>query len=241
MPDQRLPTTLRKLWQDYGWLIGIVLLFGLLALVGLLASGAGFTPGNYLLAVGAVLGVAGLWIGQMLVIGICLGTVTRWRRRRTIAAGARRRPGAVFVPGHAGHGMYSRAEERGVLPRVWRRTTQSDRQIVLAVLPDRVEVWAYRVREPLWSVHRVEHGVRIERVRVLSGESDIDRDELWFDDGTASAGVAPEYAVRLLLFRDYPTLDLERALREIGLSPDAVPRLDRSAVSGGEEPGQSER
>jgi hypothetical protein len=242
MPDQRDDGRLRELWQEYGALIGGALLFGLVALFFLLGSGAPLSPPNYLLALGGTVGVYVLWwIGVALVVAAGPGRRTRWRRRRTLAAAARRRPGAVLVPGYAGKGMYDQADERGVLPRTWRRAWQDDRQVVLAVLPDRVEVWVHGAEEPLWSVRRVEHGVRIERTTVQSGyEHDTDRDELWFDDGAASAGIAPEYKMRALILRDHKALDLERALREIGLSPDALPRSDRSGSSRRDEPGPSE-
>jgi hypothetical protein len=236
MPDQRVRTRLRELWREYEGLIGAVLLFGGLALVFLLFSDAPFTLLNYLIALGGAVGLGVLWVAQLLLIGVCLGSRSRWRRRRTIAAAVRRHPGAVFVPGHAGHGMYSLAHERGVLPRGWRRGWPDEQRMVLVVLPDRVEVWVHGARNPLWSVRRVEDGVRVEHVTIQSdGGSESDREELWFDDGVVSAGVAPEYTVRLLLLRDYPALDLERALREIGLSPDDVPRLDRREEPAGTE------
>jgi len=102
--------------------------------------------------------------------------------------------------------------------------------MVLDVLPDTVEVWVRSAQEPLWSVRRVEHGVRIERTTVQTYYgTDDDLDELWFRDGEAAAGIFPEYAARLLNLRDYPAVDLERALREIGLPPGDVPRRPHGA------------
>lgn len=173
------------------------------------------------------------WTGVGLLYALGPARRARWRRRRTVAAAARHSPGAVLVPGYAGQGMYALAHQRGVLPRSWRRAWESDLQMVLAVLPDRVEVWVPGTKEPLWSVRRVEHGVWIERVTVQTYYgTDDDRDELWFRDGEAAAGIFPGYAERLLNLRDHPAEDLERALRETGLSPGGVPRRDRSDPRG---------
>ncbi|WP_129786598.1 hypothetical protein [Promicromonospora panici] len=242
MPDQRGSEWPRKLWREYEGLIGAVLLFGGMALIFLLGSDAPVSVLNYLLALGGTVGVFVLWwVGVGLLFAVGTGRRIRWRRRRTMAAAARRHPGAVLVPGYAGQGMYGRADARGVLPRSWRKEWESDMQVVLAVLPDRAEVWVHSAKEPLWSVPRVEHGVRIERVTVQTYYGhDNDRDELWFDDGTDRAGVAVEYKVRVLVLKDYPALDLEQSLREIGLSPGDLPRLDRTEGSEKQEPGRSE-
>ncbi|MEU4361474.1 hypothetical protein [Promicromonospora sp. NPDC023987] len=215
---------LRELWHEYEGLIGGTLLFGALAVIVLLGSGVERTPLNFLVALAGVVGVLVLWwAGVGLVYMLGPASRTRWRRLRTIRAAARRSPGAVFVPGYAGHGMSALADERGVLPRSWRRAWASELQVVLAVLPDRVEVWVHGAQEPLWSVRRVEHGAAIERGTVQSDYGrDDDRDVLWFRDGAAAAGVFPQYTVRLLILRDYPALDLRRALRETGVLPDDV-------------------
>lgn len=234
--DQHGRRGLREVWQQYEGLVGAVLLFGGLAVIVLLGSDLGLTPLNYLVVFAGIIGVLGLWwagVGLLYTLGPACRI--RWRRLRTIAAAARQRPRAVFVPGYAGQGMYALANQRGVLPRSWRRGWGSDMQMVLAVLPDRVEVWVHSSEEPLWSVRRVAQGVRIERVTVQEYYgTDVDRDELWFRDGEAAAGVFPQYAVRPLNLRDYPALDLERALRETGLSPGDVPRRDRSDTRGKE-------
>lgn len=172
-------------------------------------------PLTYLavLAAGLVL----WWVGVLLLYALGPARRTWWRRRRTVAAAARRHPGAVLVPGYAGAGMYATADRRGVLPRSWRRAWESDRPMVLAVLPDRVEVWVPGVGEPLWSVRRVENGARVRHMTVQEYYgTNRGRDELWFSDAEASAGIFPEYVVRLVNVRNHPAEDLARALRETG-------------------------
>lgn len=233
---------LRNLWQEYQGLVGATLLFGVIALFFLLGSDLEITPLNYLVVLACAIGVLVLWwTGVGLFYALGPGRRIRWRRLETTAAAARQHPAAVLVPGYAGAGMYGLAAERGVLPRSWERSRQSDMQVVLAVLPDRVEVWVHSAQEPLWSVRRVEHGARIERATVQEYYgTDRDRDELWFRDGEASAGVFPEYTQRPVVLRDHPALDLERALREIGLPPDDLPPHDLSPRDRNEGQGRGE-
>lgn len=226
MADRQGRGRLRELWEEHEFLVMMAFVVGVLAVIIMVGEGMEPTPLNFLVAVGLVVGVWVLWwvaVGVLYTLGP--GRRIRWRRRRAGAAAARRHPGAVLVPGFAAGSMYGLVLDRRAEPRAWRKSWGSELQVVFAVLPDRVEVWVPGEPEPLWSVRRIEGGVRIERASVQSDYgTDIERDELWFRDGEAAAGIFPEYATRLLVLRDYPAEDLERALREIGLEPGDVPR-----------------
>jgi hypothetical protein len=64
--------------------------------------------------------------------------------------------------------------------------------------------------------------------RVQSVNETLEREELWVDDGERSARIAPLYEMK---WKPDARADLERALRDLGTSPEAARGENRTDES----------
>ncbi len=132
---------------------------------------------------------AAIWIALLvvaLVVVVTLGVVVR-RAGAVAAHAARQRPGARVIPAFTTAQTVDQARSLGASARGWMPVGGSP--VALAVLDDRVEVWARREDQPRWAVRRVPGAAGEARAVYGSRETRA----LHVSDGVAEVTVVPAY------------------------------------------------
>lgn len=126
---------------------------------------------------------ATVWVAVLLLLAICVVTVAvvLGRVRGLAAHVGRQRTGATVVPAFTTAETLDEARAAGASSRGWLPVGGSP--ISLAVLPDRVEVWARKDDAPRWTIRRTPdaahtasgtYGSRtVEALRVSDGISAV--------------------------------------------------------------------
>lgn len=197
----------RRLW--IGWALGVVL-----AVVGIAttlrypsATGRSLDERPIPLVGGIVTGV----VICAVVIAIAVPILLR-RLDILVQFVSRARPGAAIIPGSGSKETRRDARRVGVSARRLGGTSI----LVLAVLPDHMEIWARKDLAPRWTISRA--GAEIEIISIEHtgvGLNTRSLPGLRVSDGERSVH----------LFPGYPGLDRpasrERALRDLGADPAA--------------------
>ncbi len=157
---------------------------------------------------------AALWIALLVVVAVV--AVTLWvvvRRAGAVAAhAARRRPGARVIPAFTTAQTVDQAHALGASARGWMPMGGSP--VALAVLGDRVEVWARAEDLPRWVVRRLPGAAG--EVRAVYGSRETRA--LHVSDGAAAVTVVPAYRP-LRATGGRVGDDVARAVAEIAATP----------------------
>jgi hypothetical protein len=151
---------------------------------------------------------AGLALSAVLIGGVMLGVA---HRVRTLARRVERlRPGAVVIPAYTTVETSLDAIASGGSNRRWNQ--MGGTPVVLAALPDRVEVWALREERPRWAVMRRAQFPPV----AVRGVVGVRRPPaLHLTDGSSRVTVVPAYsAVRATMSGSQA--DLARAMSALG-------------------------
>lgn len=145
----------------------------------------------------------------LLVGGVVLGVARRVRRLADRVAELR--PGAVVIPAYTTAETALEARALGVSSRKW--NDMGGTPVVLAALPDRVEVWARGEDRPRWWVMRVAPFPP----QAVRGSIGVRRPpSLRVVDGHAQVTVAPAYSAVRATFSGSQA-DLARAMTALGV------------------------
>lgn len=175
---------------------------------------------------GGIAGTSALWpvaigIVAVAVIVAVVYLILDARTRGALRQVAALRPGATVVLTVPATSMAETAARLGVDQRAIR--PDGSRHTVLAVLPDRVELWARDGQQPLWSVPRPTGAGDLGVVLTRIGLSSMDALRIGADADENALVVRPvPVPVWRDLSRRHRQATMERLVRDLGQDPARV-------------------
>ncbi|MBL0885428.1 hypothetical protein [Myceligenerans indicum] len=153
---------------------------------------------------------AAIWVAVLLLLAVCVLTVAAVLRRVSGLAAhvGRQRAGATVVPAFTTAETLDEARAAGASSGGWLPVGGSP--ISLAVLPDRVEVWARKEQAPRWSIQRTPGAA--QTASGTYGSRTVEA--LRVSDGVSAVTVVPAYRP-LRAAGGFATDDVARAVEAV--------------------------